>query len=90
MHTISHRELEPCFQNYANGSNALGRNHIHDEFSPRLDIETRSGRDTDKICFRAKREQLKRFDKRLPESQGQNMALAVCVMAGVLASSLRE
>ena len=35
MNSIFRRELEPFLQNDANGSNALGRNRIHDEYSPK-------------------------------------------------------
>ena len=34
MNSIFRRKLEPFLQNDANGSNALGRNRIHDEYSP--------------------------------------------------------
>jgi hypothetical protein len=36
--------------------------------------------------FRAKREQLKRFEGLLPESQGQNMVLTVLYVPGLLDS----
>ena len=37
MNTISQREWSLSFRNQANGANALGKNRVHDEYSPGLD-----------------------------------------------------
>jgi hypothetical protein len=50
MNTISYRELEPFRQKWGYGSSALGRNRMHDEYSPGGDR-----------C-RAEREQLEGFN----------------------------
>ena len=38
MNTIPHREWSHSIRNEANGSNALGKNRTHDEYSPGLDL----------------------------------------------------